>query len=307
MQFASIDFETANSSRSSACQLGIALVDNGRVQKTHSWLIRPEPAVFDPRCVSIHGITKVRVQDAPSFAQIWPEVCDLIGDAVLVAHHAAFDMSVLIESLKHNGLAIPTKRYLCTMKLAQSRWCFPSVSLGFLAPALGIELRHHDAESDAIACAKVLLKASTECGASTLEEFLTRNDAQLGILDAGQSSRPPRCGTSKKHKQSIEEYFDGRLTELKGTTVSTTGHFEYGLSRDQFRRLVESAGGIFHPTPRTSTQLFVIGNTEAATAAYGREMTTKHETAVRFFQRDTGIQIVSAADFLRILINQNSK
>ena len=41
MNWVAIDFETANAKRSSACALGIAIVENGRIIKRASWLIKP--------------------------------------------------------------------------------------------------------------------------------------------------------------------------------------------------------------------------------------------------------------------------
>ena len=57
MSFACIDFETANRKRSSACRLGIAIVSEGAIQRSESWLIRPTPFEFEPINISKHGIT----------------------------------------------------------------------------------------------------------------------------------------------------------------------------------------------------------------------------------------------------------
>ena len=52
-----IDFETANASRSSACSIGYALIENGEIIKNEEVLINPEE-YFDPFNISIHGITE---------------------------------------------------------------------------------------------------------------------------------------------------------------------------------------------------------------------------------------------------------
>lgn len=56
MDFIAIDFETANSSRSSACALGLVEVKDGVITAEHSWLIDPQQR-FDGMNISIHGIT----------------------------------------------------------------------------------------------------------------------------------------------------------------------------------------------------------------------------------------------------------
>jgi DNA polymerase-3 subunit epsilon len=57
MRVACIDFETANHNRSSACALGIAMVENATVVDTASWLIRPTPFEFEKRNIRKHGIS----------------------------------------------------------------------------------------------------------------------------------------------------------------------------------------------------------------------------------------------------------
>lgn len=53
--FISIDFETANEYRDSACQLGITTVQNGAIKDVKSWIINPEQS-FSTFNTSIHGI-----------------------------------------------------------------------------------------------------------------------------------------------------------------------------------------------------------------------------------------------------------
>jgi CRISPR/Cas system-associated exonuclease Cas4 (RecB family) len=72
LDFASIDFETANASRSSACSVGVALVSDGRVVETAHWMIRQTH--FEAANSRVHGITAHDVAHAPTFAEIWPQL-----------------------------------------------------------------------------------------------------------------------------------------------------------------------------------------------------------------------------------------
>ena len=47
MNWVAIDFETVNEKYSSACALGIAIVEHGRIIKRASWLIRPRELYFN--------------------------------------------------------------------------------------------------------------------------------------------------------------------------------------------------------------------------------------------------------------------
>ncbi len=159
MKFTAIDFETANSSRSSACAVGLSLVEDGKIVARVHQLIRPNPLYFDPVNVSIHGITEADVADAPSFAELWPHLVQKV-QGPLVAHNASFDMSVLRHVLDESGIPYPAADYFCTCVIAKLTWPeHPTYRLNDLARALDIRFRHHDAAEDARACALIALSA----------------------------------------------------------------------------------------------------------------------------------------------------
>jgi len=113
MNFTAIDFETANSSRGSACAVGLGTVEGGRIVRAVQHLIRPDPLYFSPFNISIHGITAEDVANAPSFAELWSELLASISEP-LVAHNASFDISVIRRSLDNAGMDYPDIDYYCT-------------------------------------------------------------------------------------------------------------------------------------------------------------------------------------------------
>ena len=121
MNFTAIDFETANSSRVSACSVGVCIVQDGQIVQCHQRLIRPEPLYFSPFNVSIHGITETDVEVAPAFADLWPELLAGISGP-LVAHNASFDVSVIRGSLDAAGIEYPDLHYFCTRVMAKLAW-----------------------------------------------------------------------------------------------------------------------------------------------------------------------------------------
>lgn len=68
-----IDVETANAGYSSICQIGIAEFTNGNLTDKWETLINPED-YFDGMNISIHGIDKKMVENAPTFKQIYPKL-----------------------------------------------------------------------------------------------------------------------------------------------------------------------------------------------------------------------------------------
>ncbi|AIQ45672.1 DNA polymerase III subunit epsilon [Paenibacillus sp. FSL R7-0273] len=158
MNFTAIDFETANSSRSSACSLGLVQVRDGIITAEHVWLIDPRQR-FDGMNIAIHGITPSIVQGQPTFEELWSTVEPLLQDEIVVAHNAAFDMSVLRYCLDASGNRYPDFQYLCTYLLGKKMLDeLPSHKLNVISQHFGISLKHHDALDDARAAALILLK-----------------------------------------------------------------------------------------------------------------------------------------------------
>jgi len=158
MDFTAIDFETANSSRASACALGLVQVKAGKVIAEQAWLIDPQQR-FDGMNIAIHGITPSMVNGKPTFPELWTTLKPLLQGQIIVAHNAAFDMSVLRYCLDDAGLTYPEFKYLCTCQLGKK--ILPDLSshkLNIMSEHFGIALKHHDALDDARAAAAILLK-----------------------------------------------------------------------------------------------------------------------------------------------------
>lgn len=156
--FTAIDFETANYQRNSACQLGIVVVESGRIIHSQSWLIKPPSPLFN--FTYLHGIDYSMVKSQPTFGELWCNVKPYIENRILAAHNAAFDISVLVATLNHYGLAIPEFKVLDSLAIARRVWPeLPNHKLDTVARKICCDLRHHDALSDAIACAQIILQA----------------------------------------------------------------------------------------------------------------------------------------------------
>jgi DNA polymerase-3 subunit epsilon len=164
-----IDFETATGARDSACALGMALIRDGEVITSGAWLIRPPGNVYDHWNIRVHGITPDRTADAPSFGELWPELRHHLEGSHVLAHNAGFDVGVLRALIAGHGLETPEMHYVCTVKLA--RRAFPELPrhrLDVVCAHCGIPLRHHDATSDAVACAHIALRCRDEIGEASI-------------------------------------------------------------------------------------------------------------------------------------------
>lgn len=157
-RYAAIDFETADYPRNSACAVSLIIVENDQVVERITSLIRPPQRTFS--FTYIHGISWNDVKNAPSFGEIWPEIAQAIeGVDFLAAHNASFDRSVLNACCELIGHEPTVKPFLCTVKLARATWNLSPAKLSDVASHLQIPLNHHNAESDAFACAQIMLRA----------------------------------------------------------------------------------------------------------------------------------------------------
>jgi DNA polymerase-3 subunit epsilon len=146
--FTAIDFETANGNRSSICQVGLVRVLKGEVVDQISVLVRPPGNEFSPFNTQVHGITPAMTKQALDFEMIWPAMEHYIDGQHVVAHNMAFDKSCLEQSLKHYGIPVPSFKSYCTYKIYGQK-------LSSLCQRHQIKLNHHDALSDALACAQL--------------------------------------------------------------------------------------------------------------------------------------------------------
>ncbi|QLD10613.1 exonuclease domain-containing protein [Microbacterium oleivorans] len=174
LDFTAIDFETANSSSASACSVGLVRVRDGQVVASDGWLIRPPAGhdrFFDIN-VSIHGITPEAVSAAPGWTTQLPRLLDFVGDDVLVAHNAGFDMAVLRRACEATDAVLPAFRSVCSVQLARKTYQLDSYRLPLVAAAVGfLDFAHHDALADALACAHIAIDAASRAGAHDIVEL----------------------------------------------------------------------------------------------------------------------------------------
>lgn len=153
-----IDFETADYPADSACAVGLVRVENGRIVRRVSRLIRPPRSTF--AFTYIHGITWDDVKRQPSFGEVWPEISDILeGVSFIAAHNAPFDRGVLRSCCAAAGLEPPSLPFTCTVQVARRKWSIHPTRLDNVCKVLGIPLKHHDAASDAEACARIVIAA----------------------------------------------------------------------------------------------------------------------------------------------------
>lgn len=153
--FAAIDFETANSERTSVCSVGVVVVRGGEIVDSFYSLIQPEPNYYSYWCSRVHGLCRADTDEAPVFPKVWAQVEPLIAGLPLVAHNKAFDEGCLKAVFHCYRMDYPDYEFYDTLRAA--RRAFPHADnhrLETVAALCGFDLQcHHHALADAEACA----------------------------------------------------------------------------------------------------------------------------------------------------------
>jgi DNA polymerase-3 subunit epsilon len=149
--FTAIDFETANNNPNSICQIGLVHFKDGVIIKEINLLVQPPRNYYWTNFIKVHGITPSMTAFAPSFYEHWALIKPYIADQHVVAHNASFDMNCLKHTLQHYHIPLPDFKTHCTYRIYKK-------GLAFLCQQHGIELQHHDALSDAKACAQLFVQ-----------------------------------------------------------------------------------------------------------------------------------------------------
>jgi len=149
--FTAIDFETAQGYRWSICQVGLVRVENGILTDEINLLVKPPKNYYWGQFIDIHGITPAHTANSPTFNQIWHQIEPYIKNQNVVAHNGlAFDFPVLSKTLEYYGMQAPDYEKHCTYRIFRE-------NLASLCRKYEIHLNHHDALSDAKACAELFL------------------------------------------------------------------------------------------------------------------------------------------------------
>ena len=207
LDFVAIDFETANRRHGSPCQVGLALVHDGRIQDTWGSLMRPPYGYgwFDPNCTEVHGIVERDLEGQPGFEDLWPAIETRLTGHPVMAHNAAFDIAVIRESTSHCGFEWPTLDFGCSLLLARRHYDLPEHTLDAVAAAAGIPLDcHHDAVHDAVACALITVDMVRRVSATSLDDLLQISGIAWGRMapDHHEPCHPTRAAAEPDRQRA---------------------------------------------------------------------------------------------------------
>ncbi len=251
--FVIVDLETTGGSPADAgiTEIGAVAVRGGQVLGEFATLVNPGVPI-PPFVAALTGITDAAVANAPRLSGVLPSFLEFLGDGVLVAHNAPYDVGFLKGGCARLSLPWPRVRIIDTARLARvalHRGEVRNCKLGTLAAYFRATVTPtHRALDDARATVDVLhglLERVSGFGVATVEdlqEFTSRvtptQRAKRHLAD-GLPSAPGvyvfedaqgaslYVGTSRNIRTRVRSYFTAseqrrRMAEMVGIATRVT-------------------------------------------------------------------------------------
>lgn len=158
-------------------------IENGKIDEANPFTRLVNPGMKIPKeSIKYHGITDDMVVNEESIDHVLPAFREYVGNSILVAHNAAFDMKFLKLKEDQTGVSFPNlvlDTLLISVFLDHESH---NHSLDGITKQMGITIEgRHTALGDALATAKVLLKMISRLEAREITSLRRIVDASAKI------------------------------------------------------------------------------------------------------------------------------
>jgi len=213
-EFCIIDLETtgADRDRDMITEVGAARFRGGECLGTFQTLVNPGRAI-PPKITMLTGLTDALVAPAPRIESVLAPLLEFIGNAVIVAHNAPFDVGFVNAALVRTGRDRLSGPVIDTVALARRlvRSEVPNCRLSTLADRFGFAHRpSHRALDDVLATADLL-------------HLLIERAAALGVLGCDDLMELGRIG---RHPQAAKLKLTTELPRQPGVYLFNDGRGE---------------------------------------------------------------------------------
>lgn len=240
--FTAIDFETMTAEHTSACAIGIARVENCVITQKFYSLIKPIPDSRETNNTHVHGISPDMVDNAPTWAELWPVIEKYFTGKVVVCHNADFDTDVLKRVCDHYGIHLSVEKVIDTMMITHQ-------GLKDSCAVAGIPLEnHHDALCDATACARIMLT----CMGIKYEPHIYE---KITIADKQQ-----RKVSSETKKPLEASEVENKETPFFQKKVVLTGVLDAFPVREEIANTLKNYGADINGSISAKTNIVIVGH-----------------------------------------------
>ncbi|MEG2608397.1 MAG: PolC-type DNA polymerase III [Lachnospiraceae bacterium] len=154
------DLETTGFSaiKDKIIEIGAVKVEGGMITERYSTFVNPGiPIPY--HIEQLTGISDTMILDAPDINTVLPRFLEFVGEAVLVAHNASFDVGFIEQNCRYQDI-VP--KFVSVDTVALARVLLPTLSkykLNIVAKALHISLdHHHRGIDDAMTTAEIFIR-----------------------------------------------------------------------------------------------------------------------------------------------------
>lgn len=289
-----IDIETTglSSSYDHIIEISALKISSDKIIDTFSTLVQPpglEGYYVSEFITELTGITNDMLSSAPTEEEVIPKFKNFIGDFILVAHNAHFDINFLYDSFMHH-LALPLKNdFVDTMRISRKLHKNSAHHrLSDVAEICGIDYSDsHRAQNDC--------RIAYECFLKMKSEVLLNNI----VLDA--SPKKHSTGLKAKDIFSTNDEID-ESNPLYGKVVVFTGTLEKMVRREAMQ-LVANLGGINADGVTKKTNYLVLGNNDYCKSIKDGK-SSKQKKAESLKLQGGDIEIIPESVFYEIISDQ---
>lgn len=237
-----IDFEYLITGRQDTpCQVGLAMIIDNVVVLRYSTLINVSESIEGTLSYG-NGITREMVKDAPLFTDVIKVIESICEGATIVAHNKSTEINVLKKTCELHKI----ESWLTTAAMEDTCKLMGGKGLQECCEQYNIPLHHHDALSDAEACARLYIISQ---GKEVVEEHVRIFGKRAKETCTGDVYKPI---SSDQVENKNTPFFGGVKTVVSGT-------FDNFPDRGKLKELLQSLGADVDTTVTKRTQIFVAG------------------------------------------------
>jgi len=219
LTFVAFDLETTglNASRDRILEIGAVRFSLSDQTESHFSVLVDPSGPIPEEVIAVHGITPEMVKGAPIFADVAAGFLAFVGDALLLAHNASFDLAFVACELRRARLPVPDLRGFDSCRLARPLIPeSPNYKLQTLIQHFGFDPggQAHRSLPDARACAHVFRQcvARLPQGTATpLADLLQAYPQAPAGVDQVQQAAPALSRLAEQIRVAIHERQDLKI------------------------------------------------------------------------------------------------
>ncbi|NHZ72694.1 MAG: WYL domain-containing protein [Aquificales bacterium] len=207
-------------------EIGAVRFENGVKVAEIDQLLQPGRSM-DPGASKVNGIDDMDLLGKPTFADIAPDLLDLMDGALLVAHNAAFDAGFVGMEFFSNGYTretgngVPGNPWACTLLLARQHFYFGRNNLSHIARQLGIRMgRAHRALNDVYMTAEIFKRMTQKLAKQnivTVGDLLHAQGGAIYTPRPPQADLPPLIADALRNGRSLHILYVSPTNESRRT------------------------------------------------------------------------------------------